>query len=137
MAPKRVALLATIVMALIIVITAGRYVASRWCGDILPAYDSPDLKRDEAREFVEQAREVYDTKAAVTSDPLSLPMSATISGKTATLTIRHGMYAGNLQYAQAWQQVYNKYHKTESCVTLHLVWSDGHMEQHFPPDTTL
>ncbi|MEO7040370.1 MAG: hypothetical protein ABI186_10110 [Candidatus Elarobacter sp.] len=108
------------------------YVVRSSCYDILPIHDSDVIVRLESAELLHGATAAFqDDSTSVSGEELVRPTQViSISGKTATLALAHRMYAGNLQFAQAWQRTYSSHHGGNSCVQLELVWSSGKQTQH-------
>src|SRR5579884_669322 len=114
------------------------YLNSVWCYDIFPPRDPENVTREESQQLLDHALQIYRSDTDDYLGRVAAPIAVTVSGKTARLIIAHSMVWGLLEYAQAWQQIYQEHHGGGySCVTLHLVWKGGHMDQHFPPDWTL
>jgi|SRR5579884_2465144 len=107
------------------------------CYDVFPSRDPQNVTREESQRLLDHARQIYRSDPADYLGHVAAPIAVTVSGKTAQLIIANSMDWGHLEYAQAWHEIYQKHHGATPCVTLHLVWKGGHMEQHFPPDWTL
>lgn len=130
----RIALTVLVLLGLVL------YFANRWlqasCFDGWPAA-SPPTTHAEAALLLHEATALYQEQRydAVRSQPLQKPMRADVSGHVATLWVAGSMYAGDFQYAQLWQGVYQRYHRGSRCVHLRLTWKKGSILQQFPPDT--
>lgn len=105
------------------------------CTGPFPVRDSSELVAAEAADLSNRVRAVYREDArAKTRQPLSKPLSVAIDGVRATITVQGPMYAGDLQYAQAWHEVFHAKHGGPNhCVRLKILWKTGSLDQEFPP----
>lgn len=129
------AILALVLLGLVL------YFGIRWLqGSCVDWFDSADPRittQEEAALFLSESRSLYDQQnsGSTLKTHVTRPLSAVVSGRVATLWVSGPMYAGDLRYAQLWQQIYKRYHNGSRCVHLQLRWKNGGILQQFPPDT--
>lgn len=109
-------------------------------GSCMEWFDPADPRitaQAEAALFLSESRSLYDQQnsGSILKIQVTKPLSAVVSGRVATLWVSGPIDAGDLRYAQLWQQVYQRYHNGSRCVHLQLRWKNGGILQQFPPDT--
>jgi hypothetical protein len=106
------------------------------CTHGLAPADSPATASAEASVLLRDATSLYDEQDyTAQNQPLTRPLKAKVSGRTANLWVTGPMYAGDFRYAQLWQHIYQRHHNGSPCVHLNLLWKNGGISQQFPPDT--
>lgn len=130
-----------IALVAIVLVGIALYFGNRWLQDSclygVSWADAPPTTRAEVALLLREASALFQAQRydVGPDQPLQKPMKADVSGRLATLWIAGPMYAGDLRYAQLWQQVYRRYHRGARCVHLRLTWDNGTILQEFPPVT--
>ena len=109
-------------------------------GSCIEWFDSADPRittQAEAALLLSESRSLYDQQnsGSILKIHVTRPLSAVVSGRVAMLWVSGPIDAGDLRYAQLWQQVYQRYHNGSRCVHLQLRWKNGGILQQFPLDT--
>lgn len=99
--------------------------------------DTPAKVAAEERDILVVTRAIFKQDYALSPsdrglDRLPEPRTAHVSGSDATITTAGPIDAGSLQYAEAWYQIYHKYHRGGGTVHLHVMWNSGSLTQRFP-----
>lgn len=105
-------------------------VADSFCLDFPPLSDSSTLMSTEARALLARAKNEYSEQSGTDSLPLAEPITVHIDGRTAYMTVAAPMFAGDKQYAQIWQGIFQTYHRGRGmCVRMELRWKSGKVSQ--------
>ncbi len=106
------------------------------CSDFFPSHDSASVASMEQRDLLRAATSIYEKlqRSPYSSDPtLPKPLKARVSGKrNAVLAVAAPISSNALIYAQAWYDVYRRYHGGTCTVSLRVVWKSGARTQTFP-----
>lgn len=125
-----------VISLLIVALYFGIRLLDASCVSVFAHADPPATTRAEVALLMSEVRTLYDQQKYNSSRdaPLPMPVKVNVSGRLASLWISGPVYAGDFRYAQLWHEIYSRYHSGSPCVHLRLIWKNGGIVQHFPPD---
>jgi hypothetical protein len=108
------------------------------CSGFHQCPDTPQLVALEQRELMPRLREIFNRNKAVRKsfdERTPEPLQVRVSQKNAILTTSGPIYESELEYAEAWYDVYRRHHPGAPTVYLNVVWPSGSVKQYFPIST--
>lgn len=120
-----------------LLLAAGYLVYREPCSGLFPCHDTPDTVSFEERELMRLAKDAFRSDRSLPpryrgTVRLPEPLQVRIEQSNATLTTAGPIYAGSLQYASAWYNVYHRFHRGTGSVRMRVMWNSGSLVQTFP-----